>query len=268
MDLPKSTLNELKKLRIDYEKREKVFDIDFILAYFDLVNGTSLFNDSIAFSFVDNPRVSAYENCGVVTVSIEGLKRQAMQILSVFTELYTPETEYRIKNLFALLALAHETSHVAQSFGLDPDEVVNEFYRALNSRAIMGHVVSVLSTVCSFFSDISSFERHANIDAHKALIDIYDDSPLGVIPKTFYLDLILYQYGLLSPTEKTQSLFLLPRHFDYESLSIMKRLEVGFPVDKSIITAIDNELIREARGDINFSQCKERILGITNGIKY
>lgn len=261
MELSKNTLDELKKLRLDYEKGKKVFDLDFILSYFDIINGTSLFNNSIAFSFIDNPHVSAYENSGVITLSIEGIKRRAMEILSIFTELYTPETEYRIQNLFAFLTLIHETSHVHQDYGLDKHEVVNEFYRAIFSRVILSYLLEPISSICSF-------ERHANIDAHKALIDIYDDSPLSVIPKTFYLDLLLYQYGFLSPTEKTQVLYLIPKHFDYESLSIMKRLEVGFPVEQRIITAIDNELIREARGETNFNECKERILGITNGIKY
>lgn len=63
-------------------------------------------------------------------------------------------------------------------------------------------------------------------------------------------------------------MFLMPERYDVSSLSVMKCLEVGFPVDKDIRKKIDNELIREARGDIDFRECKKRILGITNGVKY
>lgn len=261
MNLQSKTIAQLKQIRTYYEEQEKLFDVNFVYSCLEAIEEESKFKNLIELVITEDSRVTSEENMGTIYFSLEGVERQAMEILSIFTELYTPETEYLIKNYFAMLTLIHETGHVSQDLGLDEDEVVNKFYGRVFSRKILSHVLGFLSC---FYSS----ERHANIDAHKAMIDIYDDSNLAVISKTFYLNLILYLYGKYSPTEKMQKMFLVPDHFDTSSLSNMKKLEVGFPVDEDIIRRIDNELIREARGETDFYECKKRIVGISNGIKY
>lgn len=260
MKLTGSVVEELKNLKEYYEMHERLFDIDFVASYFDIINSTDVFRNKVDIEVIDDEYFVADEEKGLITFSLKGVEREAMKVLSIFTELYTSETEYLIKNYFALLTLLHETSHVAQTFCLDEDDVVNEYYYLLLKRRIFSWLYSNLG-------DFLSYERHANIDVHSVLIDVYDDSDLAVISKTYYLNLITYLYGKLSPTEKTQAMFLMPKYFNTKNLSNMKKIEVGFPVDKEIIRLIDNELIREARGEIDFYECKKRIVGITNGIK-
>lgn len=261
MELPKNVINELKQIRVDYERKEKLFDENFVFSLYDAIDGTELFRDKTDIILADKRGLTSCENNGEIWFSLKGVEEYSMEILSVFTELYTEETKYLIKNYFAILTMIHEFPHVSQDLGLDEDEVVNEFYSKLFSRRLLSFILAPLS-------DFYSHERHANIDANKTLIDVYDDSPLSTIPKTYYLNLIEYLYGKTSPTEKMQMMFLLPDYFDTSKLSNMKKLEVGFPVEKEILDSIDNELIREARGEIDFYECKKRIVGIANGIKY
>ena len=259
MEIRKKTLDELKKLRLDYEKSEKLFDANFIKSGLEIIEMEDKFCGKINLEIMDDEYISAEENNGLIRVSLKSLERHAYEVLNVFEELYTKDTVYLIKNYFALLTLVHESSHVWQDLGLDDDSVVNEFYYQIYKRR-------TLSVVTSFLSDFYSNERHANIDAHKILLDVYDDSELVTISKTFYLNLILYLYGRFSPTEKMQMMFLIPNKFDSSNICTMKKLEVGFPVSGDIIKKIDNQLIREARGDISFEECKRRIREIS-GVK-
>ncbi|MCX4249468.1 MAG: hypothetical protein OSJ65_06880 [Bacilli bacterium] len=260
MELSKRAIDELKSLRICYEQKEKLFDLNFIKSSLEIIESEDRFKGKIELIVTDDV-ISAEENNGKIYTSLTGIENQALEVLEVFKDLYTKETEYLIKNYFAMYTLIHESSHVWQDLGLDDDEVVNRFYALLNKRELLSHLLSR-------FGDLFSNERHANIDAHEFLLDIYDDSNLVNISQIFYTNFILYLYGRLSPTEKMQMMFLMPERYDVSSLSVMKCLEVGFPVDKDIRKKIDNELIREARGDIDFRECKKRILGITNGVKY
>lgn len=262
MELSRIAIKELKQLRMDYERQEKLFDVNFIKSVLEIIESEDKFKGNIELIITDND-ISGEENNGKIYISPSELERHAFKILGIFYDYYTEDTIYLVKNYFTIYALLHECGHVWQDLGLDDDEVVNRFYAILNKKKR-----NIIRILLGSHGDFFSNERHANIDAHKQLLLIYDDSDLVNISQIFYMDLIIYLYDKLSPTEKMQKMFLMPQRFDASSLSVMKRLEVGFPVDKEIIKKIDNELIREARGDIDFETCKKRILGITNGIKY
>lgn len=262
MELSRIAIKELKQLRMDYERQEKLFDVNFIKSGLEIIESEDKFKGNIELIITDDG-ISGEENNGKIYISPSELERHAFEILEIFNDYYTEDTIYLIKNYFAIYALLHECGHVWQDLGLDDDEVVNRFYAILNKKKR-----NIIRILFGRFRDYFSYERHANIDAHKHLLLIYEDSDLVNISQIFYTNFILYLYGKLSPTERMQRMFLMPQRFDASSLSVMKRLEVGFPVAKEIIKKIDNELIREARGDIDFETCKKRILGITNGIKY
>lgn len=262
MELSRIAIKELKQLRMDYERQEKLFDVNFIKSGLEIIESEDKFKGNIELIITDDG-ISGEENNGKIYISPSALEKHAFEILEIFDDYYTEDTIYLIKNYFTIYALLHECGHVWQDLGLDNDEVVNRFYAILNKRKR-----NILRFFLGGLRDYFSNERHANIDAHKHLLLIYDDSDLVNISQIFYTNFILYLYGKLSPTERMQRMFLMPQRFDASSLSVMKRLEVGFPVAKEIIKKIDNELIREARGDIDFMTCKKRILDITNGIKY
>ncbi len=262
MELSSQAINELKQLRIDYERKEKLFDLNFIKSGLEIIESEQRFKGNIELIITDDG-ISGAENNGKVYICPPALEKHAVEILDVFEDYYTVDTMYLIKNYFAIYTIIHESGHVWQDLGLDDDEVVNRFYAILNKKRR-----NLLRIILGRYGDYFSNERHANIDAHKYLLQIYDDSNLVNISQIFYTNFILYLYDKLSPTEKMQRMFLMTQKFDASSLSVMKRLEVGFPVEENVKNKINNELIREARGDIDFSECKRRILSITNGIKY
>lgn len=41
MELPKNVINELKQIRVDYERKEKLFDENFVFSLYDAIDGTN-----------------------------------------------------------------------------------------------------------------------------------------------------------------------------------------------------------------------------------
>lgn len=269
MELTKQAKDDLRNLRLEYERKELLFDLNYIRSLIEIIESEERFKNVLELLIVDDANIvsaeSIYEKANKISsqiaVNVKRLDDYTSWLLNGWDDIVKPDDIKDAKNFFAMLTILHESGHTWQDLGLDDEEEVNRFYNLLSKRYYPHNIFY------RFFGDSFSFERHANIDAHNVLIDVYSDSSLATISKTYYLNLIIYMYGRLSPTEKTQLVLLLPGKFDMSKVSTMKKLEVGFPIHKEIIKNIDNELILEARGEINFYECKNKILEIAHGIK-
>lgn len=265
MELSNKAIDELRSLRLEYERKELLADVRFVKSYMDILASEEKYKGRVDLELTDGMSYYAEESfiekdgkvLSCISVNIPKVFDASSLVLDIFKNIIPDYLEINAKNYFMMYSLLHESSHVWQDQALDDEEEVNRFYRLIVNKDYAKGI----------FYRYFSPERHANIDAHTSLIDIYDDSSLSTISKIFYLNLIIYLYGRLSPTEKTQLFLLSFEKFDMSKVSMMKRLEVGFPVEKEIIRQIDNELIREARGDIDFYECKKRIVRIANGIR-
>ncbi len=260
MELRERAIEYLRDLRISYEQKEKLADLKFVKSCFEIIKSTDGFQNKLDLIISDELVYTSTEN-GKILFNMECLNDESLCVLEGFEDLYMPNKKKDALNYVTMLSLLHECAHAWYDLLLDPSEEVNILYYEFAKKKLEHNILY------RFFGDCFSFERHANIDTHKVLIDVYADSPLGKISKTYYLDLLTFLYGRLSPTEKTQIMLLIGKHFTYGKVDIMKRLEVGFPMEKETMKKIDNELIREARGEIDFYEFKKSLRRITSGIR-
>lgn len=257
MLLTEKTRLELKDLVDIYRKREA--DKMFFDSSIELINKQDLFCEKIKTEEVFDKKVvlETEQKEYKIYVNYENAKKYINSIINTYKNFDVNFNE--LYNEFFLLCIIHECSHVRQSLyafeNISKYQEINELYRKLID--MLEKMSKLRNMIYQSYGIEFCFERNANIDAFRELVQIYDNPELKRIAEINHLYSLLFGYyeknnKIITPVEKTFYLIGKKIKLPYNDLPFNVAFEHGLKVNDNDYNELIDGLDDLNIGEINY----------------
>lgn len=258
MILTQSTIDEIKKVKNDYERKYKLADKTFMKEVLSILKQESKLYWHIKYEFLDDKnQLGAFIEEDIMYFQYEQLLKYCMEHAKHWEGSMGIADLTPIINLYFIVTMFHETSHIWQIKGLSENKEVNRFYQDVYKKFEEYHLLFRLKYY--FNPLIFSFERHANIDSYRETSRIYQGTIYHDVAEANHMFVLNYLKNMVSPVSKTIKMAHLKEDYDFSGLSTYDALEFGSPLDEKILTDIDDVSIDFAKGNIEYPEAIETI---------
>lgn len=220
MELSVKTIDELRILKDDYERLERLFDLEYLCSVFDIMECEDGFRDVLSYEIFNESKDIAYTKGGRVFV---GLENALLETESIAYECGIGESDIinPARNMFMLYILFHEFTHISQNYGFSFYPEVNELFLTLGERR--KDFMYILMNI--FGRKNMIHERHANTHSLRLLLGIYESGYLNSLLGSIYYSMV--NEGLSKKyTDKCINMLKLKGN-DLNNLPLLIKLDLG-----------------------------------------
>jgi len=266
MILSNLTKEKIIGVRDYYDKRNWLVDMNFMNELLIIIQKDDGFKDSFQYELIENKKNGpAFVWHGILYFNMNLFIKCIEKMAKDWFKEYSQKDISKYYNFVALLIVLHESSHVWQQNGLEKYSEINRLYSETMSIVLR---LKSLKDIINFIrlqiniiktNEHAYFERQANIDALRELIDMYQGYP--------FLDFIELQhiYNLSFKPEgesivhDTLNKYLLEYNYSCTGIPQDLLFEVGLPTDKVYSDAIYDSIDKYNNNELSYEKVIEKI---------
>lgn len=260
MEISSSAIEQIKDVRISYEKKQQVFDRPFFDEIFLILSKEAKLRDKIKVVY-DEKRYgfTAYVEEDEIHIVLKNLVRdcfaRAEQWMSQFDDMRIVE----VQNLYAIYAVFHELTHIWQIYGINRDPEINRLYKDLFEKT--EHLTFYQTYMYNRHALNFCFERNAELEAFREVARIYEGSEYREVAEACYMmDIDNYGNKYNNPVDYTLKILRMKNDYDFSNLSNIEKLEHGIMVDDEVMKQAERISIEYAKSIIEYDEAREKLL--------
>ena len=260
MEISSKAIEQIKDVRISYEKKEQVFDRPFFDEIFLILSKEEQLRDKIKLVYDEKGLgFTAYVEDDEIHIVLKNLVKdcfsRAMQWMSQFENM----SIVSVQNLYGIYAVFHELTHIWQTYGCNRDSEVNRLYKDLFDKT--QHLTWYQAFLYNSHALDFCFERNAELEAFREVVRIYEGSLYREVAETCYMmNIDNYGKGKNNPVYYTLKLLKMKNDYDFSNLSNIERLEHGIIVDDDTMKKTERISIEYAKEIIEYDEAREKLL--------
>lgn len=177
---------------------------------------------------------------------------------------YQKESIIKYYNFLALLTIFHEVSHVWQQNGLEFYSEINRLhFDVLHIKLPLKEIFKIARIQIRLINlyDRAYYERQANIDALRELINIYQESSFLYFIQQQHLYNLSFKPKGLSIVHDTLNACYLDFNYNCDSIPNNLLFEVGLPVDTEYSEIIYSAIDKYYNNELSY----RRVIEIMDG---
>ena len=256
MVLEDKTKEKIINIRDYYEKRNKIFDVNFMDEILVSLQKDEGFQDTLEYEFINTKKYGvAFALNGKASFNMEVLIPYIIMYVKANFKDYSQTDVIKYYNLMALHIILHECGHVWQQNGLEKYAEINRLHNdiyLIKTFPLKDILKSIRYNINMLrINSHAYFERQANIDALRELREMYKDSNFVDFIELLHIANLGFKPKGKSIVHDTLKLNL--SEYNYDCTGIPKNLlfEVGLPIEdkrytdevyRAIDKYYDNEL--------------------------
>lgn len=239
MELSTSAKEAIYELRTDYERQNRLADLEFLCTVFDIMDKEEGFRDVLSYEVIDNSRNLAYEMVGRVVIDLSNALKETSYLSNIFKCYYDKERIIPVRNMFMLAIMFHEFTHVSEEFGFSEIADVNKYFESFYAK----NRTLIYKLMRLFNNNAMMDERYANAHTYRLLSDIYPGGYLNQILGDAYFAMV---DGNIKHKHFENSIKRLKLYQDnLASLPLITRLDLGVP-----LSSLEEEQVKKLTRDI------------------
>lgn len=264
MILSRPTKEQIMNVRDYYEKRDQLVDMNFMSEILTIIKNEEAFKQSLEYKFIETRKDSpAFTEYGIVNFNMglfmKYIKRNAKDWFSD----YPDKDMNKYCNFIAQLVILHECSHAWQQKKLENYAEINRLHSNIYCTRVF-HLKEIMKIIrlqinMLRINNHAYFERQANIDALRELVEMYQGYE--------FLDFIELQhiYNLSfkpkgdSIVHDTLNKYLLEYNYNCEGIPQDLLFEVGLPTEKTYSKAIYDAIDKYNNEELSYERVIEKI---------
>lgn len=226
MELSSRAIENIKDLKCDYERKQKLVDKAYIDKLFDIIKNEGMFYWKLQYEYnlKANRTDTMYVEYKKVFVCLENLIKKCYELASIWIDQFENVRIVEIQNIYAIYSVLHECTHIYQVYGLYENSELNRLYKALYDKAEKLNIFQIWSY--SKHPLRYSFERNAVLNSFREVARLTDGTEYHDVPEINYMYAV-NDYGKKFPIEYTLDKYHLKDDYDFESLSVFEKMEHG-----------------------------------------
>lgn len=260
MEISSGAIEKIKDVRIEYEKKQQVFDRPFFDEIFDILAKEKMLRDKIKVVY-DEKRYgfTAYVEDDEIHIVLKNLVKdcfaRAEQWMSQFENMRIVE----VQNLYGIYAVFHELTHIWQIYGCNRDAEINRMYKALFDKT--EHLTWYQAFLYNRHALDFCFERNAELEAFREVARVYEGSEYREVAEACYMmNIDNYGRGHNNPVAYTLNILKMKNDYDFSGLTNIERLEHGIMVDEDTMKQAERISIEYAKSIIEYDEAREKLL--------
>lgn len=251
MELQAKTVDNLRSLVQYYESYNLEPNDKFLMEIVGILKEDERFHNILKFKLAKG----CYEIDSTIYTNTDSIMRKNMIVINSFLNDFSQDEQFKLRLFLALFIMLHEASHVWQFSGLDDNMEINRLYETIGKTG--NHLIPKI--FYNIFSYDYCFERHANIDATRTLVKIYEESAVSKVAQAYYLFYLDSLYKFFSPLRKTLFFMGIKNDFDFSDLSFIEKLTLGDDLKKAELEELDQIVIANIQNKLPFKEALSRI---------
>lgn len=267
MILSSSTKEKIMDVRDYYEKKDQLVDMNFMNELLTIIQKDNGFKDSFQYELIENKNYGpAYTYHGILYFNVNLLMKYIEKTAKDWFSGYPQKDMSKYYNFIALLVVLHESSHVWQQNGLEKYSEINR----LNSDITHSRVLHLknLKDIINFIrlqiniiktNDHAYFERQANIDALRELIDMYQGYSFLDFIELQHIYNLSFKAKRESIVHDTLHAYFLEYNYNCEGIPQDLLFEVGLPTDKEYSDPIYDAIDKYYNEKLSYRRVIEKI---------
>ncbi len=264
MILSTSTKEKIIDIRDYYEKRNQLVDVNFINEILITIQKEEAFKQSLKYKFVDEKKGRvAFTEFGIMYFHIDlFMKYIKINVKDWFSD-FSDKNMSKYCNFIALLIIFHECSHSWQQNGLEMYSEINRLHHDTSClrRFPLKEILKAIRLQINLLriNEHAYFERQANIDALRELVDMYQGYEfLNFIELQHIYNLSFKPKGE-SIVHDTLKKYLLEYNYNCEGIPQNLLFEVGLPTDKVYSETIYDAIDKYNNEELSYERVIEKI---------
>lgn len=264
MVLSKSTKEQIMNVRDYYEKRDQLVDMNFMNEILTIVKKEEAFKETLDYEFVETKKNGpAFTEYGIVNFNMDLFMKYIEKNSKDWFSDYSAKDMNKYCNFMAQLVILHECSHAWQQNGLEKYPEINRLHGNVICRRKfpLKDIMKVIRLQINLLrvNNHAYFERQANIDALRELVEMYQGYE--------FLDFIELQHIYnLSFKPKGESIVhdtlknnLLEYDYNCEGIPQDLLFEVGLPTEKTYSEAVYDAIDKYNNEELSYERVTEKI---------
>lgn len=171
----KKSINDVRKI---YEDRNCLADVDFLCSIFDIMEQEDGFHEVLSYEIMSGDKRIAYEQRGRVFIDLDKARKETLYSYKCAKKCNDVESEIACRNMFMLVIVFHELSHISQDYGFSNFTALNNLFEAFEDAYDKYRYFIYYGL---FKRRYDFCERHANMHSFRLLSDIYKNDSLNEI---------------------------------------------------------------------------------------
>ena len=264
MILSSSTKEKIIGVRDYYDKRDQLVDVNFIKEILIIIQKEEAFKQSLEYKFIDEKKAGlAFTKYGITYFNIDLFMRYIKREAKEWFSDYPDKDMSKYCNFIAQLVILHECSHVWQQNGLEMypeiNRLNNDVYciRTFPLTQIWKAIrlqINVLRV-----NNHAYFERQANIDALRELVDMYQGYDFLHFIELQHVYNLSFKPKGESIVHDTLKKYLLEYNYNCEGIPQNLLFEVGLPTDKGYSETIYDAIDRYNNEELPYEKVIEKM---------
>ncbi len=267
MILSNLTKEKIMDVRDYYDRRNWFVDMNFMNELLTIIQKDDGFKDSFQYELIENKKDGpAYVYHGIIYFNMNLLIKYIEKMVKDWFSKYSQKDISKYYNFMASLVVLHESSHVWQQNGLEKYSEINR----LNSDITRSRVLHLkkLKDIINFIrlqiniiktNNHDYFERQANIDALRELIDMYQGYSFLDFIELQHIYNLSFKAKRESIVHDTLRSYFLEYNYNCEGIPQDLLFEVGLPTDKKYSDSIYDAIDKYNNNELSYERVIERI---------
>ena len=261
MEISSKAIEEIKEVRLEYERQQKVFDRPFFDEIFAILQQEEMLKDKIKVMYdAKGWGLTAYVIEDEIHIVMKNLVKdclaRAEQWISQFKDMRIVE----VQNLYGIYAVFHELTHIWQTYGCNRDPEINRMYYDLFEKT--QNLTYYQTYMYNRHALRFCFERNAVLEGFREVARVYEGSEYREVAEANYM-MSIDDYGAgkgKNPVDYTLSILRMKNDYDFSNLSNIERLEHGIMVDEDTMKKAERYSIMYAKELIEYDEAREKLL--------
>lgn len=178
MELSTNAKKSIIDVRKIYEDKSRLADVDFLCSIFDIMASEDGFNEVLSYEITSHDKCIAHEQRGRVFIDLDKASKETLSLYKMQRNNKVFESEIACRNMFMLVIVFHELSHISQDYGFSNFPNLNNLFEAFEDAYDKYRYFIYYGL---FKRRYDFCERHANMHAYRLLSDIYKGDSLDEI---------------------------------------------------------------------------------------
>lgn len=246
-----------------YEERNQPVDINFMNEILTIIKSDEAFLDTLKCEFVEEKKYGpAFTYHGITYFNVDLFFKCIARTAEQSFQQYPKGGNIKYYNFMALLLILHECSHVWQQKGLEKYAEINKLHYDVSYRKFP--LKKILKLVrcqvrASILSAHAYYERQANVDALRELIDMYQGYPFLDFIELQHIYNLSFKAKRESIVHDTLYAYFLEYNYNCDGIPQDLLFEVGFPTNKDYADSVYEAIDKYNNGELSYGKVIEKI---------